>query len=191
FAAALQEVIDRPGWSSGNAIMVIIVGRTTPNAMFRCVAYEGSSSAAASLHVEYTEPSGGDPQTINAAVGTLTLSGPQATVTPGAVSVDASTGALALSGPQATVTPDAVTINAQVGVLSLSGPQVTVTPGAVSVSANTGTLALSGPAATVTPGAVSVSTAAGMLNLSGPAAMVATNGTHAIVSAAVGILTLS
>ena len=48
-AAVIQEVIDRPGWASGNSIVVISEGSGQRTAE----AHDGVPSAAALLHVEY------------------------------------------------------------------------------------------------------------------------------------------
>ncbi len=86
-SAVIQEVISRPGWTAGNAMTFVITGTG------RRVAdsYEGSSSGAPRLHVEYTEapppvcnfwvsPSGND-----LAAGTQTQ--PWATVTHAAATI--------------------------------------------------------------------------------------------------------
>lgn len=121
----IQEVIDRPGWTSGNDLCLIFIGRADFTGQFRVVAHDGTPANAAALHIEYTE-AGGSPVTINAAVGTLALSGPQAAIEPGAVSIAANVGALVLSGPQATVQPGAVAIPVAVGTLILTGPQAAI-----------------------------------------------------------------
>jgi len=48
-AALIQAVVDRPGWSSGNAMTVIITGTGERTAE----SYNGSASGAAMLHIEY------------------------------------------------------------------------------------------------------------------------------------------
>ncbi|MEM7156421.1 MAG: hypothetical protein AAF799_26445 [Myxococcota bacterium] len=60
----LQELVDRPGWNEGNDIALIISGSGTRTAD----SYDGSSSTAPLLHVEYTtgtddEPEPDDPDT--------------------------------------------------------------------------------------------------------------------------------
>jgi hypothetical protein len=56
----LQEVIDRPGWVSGNAVVVIVTGTGRRTARAR----DGSSTGAPLLHVEFagevSQPSGVD-----------------------------------------------------------------------------------------------------------------------------------
>jgi hypothetical protein len=51
-SAVLQEVVSRPGWSSGNAAVFIVTGSGTRTAIAR----EKSAAAAAMLHVEYRLP---------------------------------------------------------------------------------------------------------------------------------------
>jgi len=57
-AAVIQEIIDRPGWASGNAITILLDARTTSNDFrFRC--YENDPLLAAKLDITYTPPAGG------------------------------------------------------------------------------------------------------------------------------------
>lgn len=57
FSVALQEVIDRPGWSSGNHICVLLWGNpTTPTKNLSCLSYDYGAGAAATIHLEYTVP---------------------------------------------------------------------------------------------------------------------------------------
>ncbi|MCI0554706.1 MAG: hypothetical protein L0287_27480, partial [Anaerolineae bacterium] len=51
-ASVIQEVVNRPGWASGNAIAVIITGTGKRIAE----SYEGYSWGAPYLHVRYTLP---------------------------------------------------------------------------------------------------------------------------------------
>lgn len=53
-AAVIQEIVNRSGWSSGNALAIVVTGSGRRTA----VAYEASSSGAALLHVEFA---GGSP----------------------------------------------------------------------------------------------------------------------------------
>ncbi len=47
--AIVQEIVDRPGWSSGNALVLVITGSGTRTAR----SYDGTPSRAAVLEVEY------------------------------------------------------------------------------------------------------------------------------------------
>ena len=47
-APVLQEVVNRPGWASGNAVLIVITGSGTRSAW----AFDGQPAAAAALHVE-------------------------------------------------------------------------------------------------------------------------------------------
>lgn len=53
-APVIQEVIDRPGWSSGNSLAFIITGNGTRTAE----SYEGTQVGAPRLHVEFTDGTG-------------------------------------------------------------------------------------------------------------------------------------
>jgi hypothetical protein len=48
-SAILQEIVRRPGWSSGNAIGIVVTGSGRRVA----VSYDGSAGASPLLHVEY------------------------------------------------------------------------------------------------------------------------------------------
>lgn len=56
--ALIQEVVDRPGWTSGNDLCLIFIGRGDFNGQFRAVAHDGTPASSAALHIEYT--AGGD-----------------------------------------------------------------------------------------------------------------------------------
>jgi hypothetical protein len=49
-AAVIQEIVDRPGWSPGNSLVLIITGSGENTAE----AFEGESDAAALLHIEFS-----------------------------------------------------------------------------------------------------------------------------------------
>jgi hypothetical protein len=49
-AGVIQEIVGRPGWASGNALVLIVTGTGHRTAE----SYEGKAAAAALLHVEYT-----------------------------------------------------------------------------------------------------------------------------------------
>jgi hypothetical protein len=48
-SAVLQEVVDRPGWNPGNALVVVVSGSGTRTAE----SFEGNAGTAPLLHVEY------------------------------------------------------------------------------------------------------------------------------------------
>ena len=52
--SAVQEVVDRASWSSGNALTVIGVGRSNKGTNFVVWPYDGSSTNAVKLHIEYS-----------------------------------------------------------------------------------------------------------------------------------------
>ena len=51
-AAVIQEIVDRSGWAAGNAMAFLITGAGTRTAE----SYNGNSSRAPLLHVEYSTP---------------------------------------------------------------------------------------------------------------------------------------
>lgn len=56
-ASIIQEIVDRPGWSGGNSLVVIVTGRGQRVAE----SYNGDAAAAPLLHVEYTTGDGVNP----------------------------------------------------------------------------------------------------------------------------------
>lgn len=54
-SSVVQEVIDRAGWASGNAFVVLVDGQSTVNKDFRYRSYDGSAANAAKLTIVYTE----------------------------------------------------------------------------------------------------------------------------------------
>jgi len=55
---SVQEVFDRGGWASGQYITTFLDGRGDVTRGFRIISYEGSSSNAAKLFIDYTESGG-------------------------------------------------------------------------------------------------------------------------------------
>lgn len=56
-AAVVQEVTDRPGWASGNAMTVLLDARSAANNL-RIRPYEYDTTLAARLTIDYTPPGG-------------------------------------------------------------------------------------------------------------------------------------
>jgi hypothetical protein len=65
-ATIVQEIVNRPGWTSGNALALIISGTGERTAE----AYDGVASAAPLLHVEYVDGSNAAPT-----AGSVTITG--------------------------------------------------------------------------------------------------------------------
>jgi hypothetical protein len=57
-SAVIQEIIDRAGWASGNAITILLDARSVNND-FRFRSYEYGAANAAKLDITYTPPGGG------------------------------------------------------------------------------------------------------------------------------------
>lgn len=57
--AAVQEVIDRAGWASGNALMVIFRGKSDLNSFLTTHSYDAQPTMAAKLDITYTAPASG------------------------------------------------------------------------------------------------------------------------------------
>ncbi len=58
FAATVQEIIDRGGWASGNAIALITKGNSGSSAL-RTRAWDAGTGSPAALSITYTAPSSG------------------------------------------------------------------------------------------------------------------------------------
>ena len=56
-APVIQEIVGRPGWASGNSLVIIVTGTGKRVA----VAYNGEAAGAPLLHIEYTLAPGGPP----------------------------------------------------------------------------------------------------------------------------------
>lgn len=62
FSASIQEIVDRGGWSSGNALVVDWSNDGSPtsaNNLRRAYSYNGSSTYAPKLDIDYTAGGGG------------------------------------------------------------------------------------------------------------------------------------
>ncbi|MGD8616906.1 MAG: alkaline phosphatase D family protein, partial [Gammaproteobacteria bacterium] len=103
-AAVIQEIVSRPGWSSGNALVIIITGSGKRVAE----SYNGDHAAAPLLHVEFDGGLQIEPPTVD----TLTTDDPTPTIT-GIWDPDAAN--------ELTVTVDGVLYTLGDGSLSNSG----------------------------------------------------------------------
>src|SRR5438552_3606473 len=74
-SAVIQEIVNRPGWASGNALVLIITGTGHRTAW----AYDGSPTQSPLLHVEYASSSIDNPPTARLSV--TQASSPALTVT--------------------------------------------------------------------------------------------------------------
>jgi len=55
--AVIKEVVDRGGWSSGNALIIYVDNDASTDVAARtCYSYDGSAAKAATLDIEYTVP---------------------------------------------------------------------------------------------------------------------------------------
>lgn len=53
-SVVIQEVIDLPTWESGNALTLLLVGKTDFDSDFRTIAFDDTPANALQLHVEYS-----------------------------------------------------------------------------------------------------------------------------------------
>ncbi|HEX6257182.1 MAG TPA: hypothetical protein VFZ70_15345, partial [Euzebyales bacterium] len=97
-SAVIQEVVDRPGWTSGNPLAVIVTGTGERVAE----AFNGDAAGAPLLRVEYTTD-GGPPPAVN--VAPVVSAGPDRSVTlPASASLDGSVSDDGLPVPPGAVT---------------------------------------------------------------------------------------
>lgn len=60
FTSAVQEVISRSGWASGNALMVLIDNNASSTSAYRLEdTYDGDAANCALLTIDYIDPTGG------------------------------------------------------------------------------------------------------------------------------------
>ncbi len=124
FASVIQEIVDRPGWSSGNALSIIITGAGERVAE----SFDGNAAGAPLLHIEFGPAAPGVTvgDTIDVAEGTLTDS------------YDVVLDSVPTADVEITVTPDSQTdLGAGPGtaiVLSFT-PSTAQTPQTVNVTA--------------------------------------------------------
>ncbi len=59
FKAHVQEVIDRGGWASGQALCALVDGQSDQDALFAPTSYNGDTSLAPKLDIDFTPPGGG------------------------------------------------------------------------------------------------------------------------------------
>lgn len=57
-AAVIQEVIDRAGWASGNALVILAIGRSSATKNANAESYDSTPAHAAKLDITYTAPAG-------------------------------------------------------------------------------------------------------------------------------------
>jgi hypothetical protein len=124
--ALLQEIVNRPAWASGNAVVIIISGTGHRTAR----AFDGVPAGAPLLHVDYTTVAGNTATPTTTATATSTPVAPTATAT---------------ASPTATSTPVAPT-NTATATNTPAAPTNTPTASATSTATNTPT-----PTATATP----------------------------------------
>lgn len=63
--SVLQEVVDRGGWASGQAMVMILAGLNAAWQFLRITSYDGNASLAAKLNVTFTGGGGGAVYTSN------------------------------------------------------------------------------------------------------------------------------
>ncbi len=118
-SAVVQEIVNRSGWASGNALAVLLTGTGTRTAE----AYESGAASAPVLHIEYSSGSGATTNqspTVNAGADTSTVR-PDAATLSGSVTDDGQ--------------PTGSTVSAAWSTVSGPGTVTFANPGAASTTA--------------------------------------------------------
>lgn len=74
-SAPVQEVLDRAGWANGNALVILVLGRSSSTGTFGCRAYDLVASTAGKLDITYTAGGGGTGQPLAKRVGGVPFMG--------------------------------------------------------------------------------------------------------------------
>ena len=170
---AVQEILDRAGWSSGNAIVVLVDNNgSASNEWQEFEAYDHSTTLAPKLQIVYTA---GSTYTLTAAQGSYTLSGQAAALAFGRL-LTAAQGSYTLSWQAAVLTYDGTTytMTATQGSHALSGGDAVLTIGRLLTAAQ-GSYTLSGQALAVAVARL-LTAAQGSYTLTGQAAALAYSG---------------
>lgn len=82
-ASVIQEIVDRPGWISGNSAVIIITGTGTRNVW----SYDGDRCGAAYLHIDWDMPENNPPVAVDDSYSTAEDT-PMTIATPGVLGND-------------------------------------------------------------------------------------------------------
>ena len=171
--SAVQEVINRAGWVSGNAIVVLVDTHAdcTSGEWQDYRAYDSSASTAPKLSVDYS--TGGSPQTITPAgvasaeaFGGSTLAAGAVSVAPAGVASAEAFGAAAVLAGGALVAPAGIASGEGFGVAVLAAGAVSVAPAGVSSVEAFGSAELAA-VATIAPAGIASGEAVGIPVLPG------------------------
>ncbi|KKN25021.1 hypothetical protein LCGC14_0889030 [marine sediment metagenome] len=158
FKSVIQGLVNRGGWSSGNAMIILIGDRdaestATDGTRRDAQSYEGESANAPKLDIDYTAAAGG--VTVLAALATATALSPAATIMTGLLVAASLATATALVYAAKNVN----TISAKVATAVAVSPASAVS-GAALIAANLATAtAKSFAASIITAGSITVSAA--------------------------------
>lgn len=126
-ASIVQEIVNRAGWQSGNDLALIITGSGQRDAE----SYDGSSSQAPLLHIDYTIPSVNQPPVITNPGNQTNVEGDSVNLSISATDPDGDSLSYGASG-----LPNGLSINSATGVIV--GTVNTVGPFNVTVTADDG-----------------------------------------------------
>ena len=171
--SAVQEVIDRAGWVSGNAIVVLVDTHAdcTSGEWQDYRAYDSSASTAPKLSIDYS--TGGSPQTIAPAgvasaeaFGGSTLAAGAVSVAPAGVASAEAFGAAAVLAGGALVAPAGIASGEGFGAAVLAAGAVSVAPAGVASAEAFGGAVLAA-VATIAPAGIASGEAVGIPALPG------------------------
>jgi len=170
--SVIQELVDTYDYGSGAPMVLIIQGSADANRDLGVMHYDGDTTQAAKLHIEYTA-GGGSAVTVNASPGAASVSGVTATVD-AATTVSAGAATVQVNGIAASVQAGSVvTVNASAGIVPVSGVTATVNAAPL-ITAAAGVVQLVANAATVVAGGVTVQAAPGVAPVVGQRATIDT-----------------
>lgn len=156
--SAVQEVVDRSGWASGNAMIVGIENNASSSGIYRAFnGYEAGASYAPILHIEYTEASSG--VTVTPSPASSTSAGVDPTVVYGAISITPAVASSTSAGVDPTTVQGAITITPSVASATSSGIDPTTIQGAITLTPAAALTTADGVDPTIALGAVTLTPA--------------------------------
>lgn len=154
--SSLQEVIDRAGWASGNALVLVIKAITAANNYRSLASWDHATYAAPMLTVDYTPPSqsitpGAIASSATLYAPTVDVSAATQDITPAAISSGATLYAPAVTTGAVSITPGQIASTSALYSPTVATGAVSITPGAIASGAVVYEPAVTVGAATITP----------------------------------------
>ena len=185
--APCQEVIDRPGWASGQALCVLAEGRNQATVRrMEGAAFEFTGSTESLLDIDYTS---GD-VTLSVTPAVLKLAGVVPSVSVSGTAIAVAPSVLILNTKAVVVTLGAITLAAPVAVLKLAAVAPTVQAN-VTLAVTPAVLKLVGVAPGVSVSAITLAVSPAVLALQGIAPVVVAGVTIAVTPSALALAAIN